>query len=227
MVKMIDKLKNWKFNWSYVLVELLIVIIGISIAFWLNNVAAAAKANKQKEVYLSDIHNDLQKDSALLAYNIRNNQVKTERLGQGLKLIVSEAPIDSVMKYVMEIGSYDFFSPDNFTLTSLLQSGDLKLIKSEQTKRELLRLLRVYESIEVMQRNFLQALDDNYFPMLLTKVDMVAFQTIDPQFFYGLEVKNYCAYTLNETEQHIRTYKVAQEQVSKVMRLIESELRVN
>jgi hypothetical protein len=63
--------------------------------------------------------------------------------------------------YILEIGNYDLFNPDNFTLTSLLQSGDLKLIDSEQTKRELLRLLKVYESIDNMQKKILQALDDN------------------------------------------------------------------
>jgi hypothetical protein len=98
------------------------------------------------------------------------------------------------------------------------------LIKSEQTKRELLRLLRLYESIDEMQINFLQALDDNYFPMLLTKVDMLAFEVTDPTFFYGIEIRNYSYYTLNETNQHIRMYKLAQKQASKVMELIQTEL---
>jgi len=150
--------------------------------------------------------------------------LKKNKLDYSLQLIQESAPIDSVLNYIIEIGNYDFFNPDNFTITSLLQSGDLKLIDSEETKRELLRLLKVYESIDIMQNNFLQALDDNYFPMLLSRVDMVEFKALEPNFFYGVEIKNYSAFTINETSQHIQRYKSAQIQVDKVLRLIDVEL---
>ena len=213
-----------KQRWSNYLAELLIVIIGISIAFWLNNLAASIANEKLKTAYLTDINNDLKTDSLRLANIIGNNNNKSKTLLKSLELIQQTAPIDSVLAHVIEIGNYDFFKPDNFTLTSLLQSGDLKLIDSEQTKRELMRLLRVYESIDIEQNNFLQALDDNYFPMLLSKVDMIAFEAIDPDYFYGVEVKNYCAYALSETGRHIKNYKYAQSQVRKVMNLINEDL---
>lgn len=213
--------RNTKKRWSKYLIELLIVIIGISIAFWLNEIATNSKNRLEKIVYLTDIKNDLITDSLRLTANVLNNELKSVKLANALELIERSSPIDSVLLHVIEIGNYDFFSPDNFTLTSMLQSGDFKLIDSEEIKKELLRLLKIYESIEIMQKNFLQALDDNYFPMLLSKVDMVKFVAIEPDFFYGIEVKNYCAFTLNETSNHLRTYKYAQNQVEKVKRLID------
>jgi hypothetical protein len=121
-------------RWSDYFIELLIVIIGISIAFWLNNMALEDKANREKIAYLKDIKSDLKKDSLRLTYNIKNNEVKKEKLDYSLQLIQESAQIDSVLNYIIEIGNYDFFNPDNFTITSLLQSGDLKLIDSEETK---------------------------------------------------------------------------------------------
>jgi len=216
-----------KRRWSNYLIELLIVIIGISIAFWLNNIGIKNKNKLEKYSYLTDIRNDLKTDSLRLSLNVKNNEIKIEKLENALDLIEKSAPIDSVLVNIMEIGNYDFFSPDNFTITSLLQSGDLKLIDSEETKKELLRLLKVYESIDNMQKNFLQALDDNFFPMLLTKVDMIKFKAVDPNFFYGIQIKNYCAFTLNETKQHIRTYKYAQKQIYKLIKVIDDELVKN
>ncbi|NER15076.1 hypothetical protein GWK08_16600 [Leptobacterium flavescens] len=216
--------KKTKRRWANYFIELLIVIIGITIAFWFNNLADTIKNRKQKIAYLTDIKNDLKTDSLKLVNNIKNNEIKSETLYRSLELIKRTAPIDSVLSHILEIGSYDFFKPDNFTLTSLLQSGDLKLIDSEQTKRELMRLLQMYESIDNMQINFLQALDENYFPMLISKVDMTELRTTDPDYFYGIEIKNYCAYTLNETDRHIKNYKYAQNQVNNVMKLIKDEL---
>jgi hypothetical protein len=159
---------------------------------------------------LKDIRNDLRKDSLKLEFALRVNDKKSGKLLNGLN--------------VLEIGNYNFFNPDNFTLLSLLQSGDLKLIQSEDIKKEILRLQKVYEMIDTMQKNFLQALDDNYFPILLNKMDMVEFRAIDPDFFYGIEIKNYCAFTLNETNQQNQTYKQALKQIDKLMLLIEAEI---
>ena len=186
--------------------------------------ATQSKEKQEKVAYLIDIRSDLKTDSIRLFRNVQNNKIKSKKLIKSLDLIKASAPIDSVLINVIEIGSYDFFTPDNFTLTSLIQSGDLKLINSDKTKRELLRLLRLYESIDNMQKNLLQALDDNYFPMLLSKVDMIEFHAVDPDFFYGVEIKNYCVFTLNETSQHIQTYEYAQKRVKKVMDLIDEEL---
>lgn len=218
-------MKKTKLTWSDYLMELLIVIIGISIAFWLNNVAIDSQNKKESTSYLTAIKNDLKTDKARLSDNIKNNKTKSKKLSHSLKMIQQKVSIDSLLISIIEIGNYDFFDPDNFTLTSLLQSGDLKLIDSEQVKRELLRLLKIYESIDIMQKNFLHALDDNYFPMLLTKVDMIEFKAVDPDFFYGVEIKNYCGYTLDETSQHIQNYMKAQSQVNKVIKLIDAELK--
>ena len=211
-------------RWANYLVELFIVIIGISIAFWLNNLAQISKDRKAEITYLSAIKNDLKTDSLRLALNIENNKSKNVILMTGLEQIKRAAPIDSLLGNVLEIGSYDFFNPDNFTLKSLIQSGDLKLIASEDTKRELLRLLKIYESVDSMQDNFLDALDGNYFPMLISKVDLMEFKVIDEAFFYGPEIKNYSAFTLNETSQHIKNYEYAQSQVAKVIKLIDKDL---
>ncbi len=213
--------KESKQRWSNYLIELLIVITGITIAFWLNNLDHTRNNRKQRISYLSDIKNDLTTDSLGLSKNIKNNRAKSKILIKSLELIKVSAPIDSVLVNVLEIGSYDFFDPDNFTLTSLIQSGDLKLINSEETKRELLRLLKIYESVDDMQNHFLDALDENYFPMLISKVDITELKAINKDFFYGTEMKNYCAFTLNETNRHIKNYERAQSQVTKVMKLID------
>ena len=211
-------------SWSNYLIELLIVIIGITIAFWLSNLAESSNNRKQMTTYLSDIKNDLKTDSIRLTRNIRNNELKSKTLLKSLEFIKQTASIDSVLVTVLQIGEYDFFKPDNFTLTSLIQSGDLKLIESKETKRELLRLLKMYDSVEDMQNNFLDALDQNYFPMLLSRVDMTVLEAIDPNFFYGIEIKNYAAFALNETMRHIKNYEYTLSQVTKTIQLLELEI---
>jgi len=59
-----------KINWRYALDELLIVIIGISIAFGLNSWTQDRKDKKLASTYLKNIASDLQRDIAQLDGNL-------------------------------------------------------------------------------------------------------------------------------------------------------------
>jgi len=89
-----------KQHWTNYLIELSIVIIGITIAFWLNSLADAVNNKKQKVSYLTDIKNDLKTDSLRLTNNIRNNKNKSKILIKSLELIKRTAPIDSVLAHI-------------------------------------------------------------------------------------------------------------------------------
>ncbi|MEQ9403131.1 MAG: hypothetical protein RIM99_06080 [Cyclobacteriaceae bacterium] len=213
-----------KINWTNHLIELLIVIIGISVAFWLNNLATESREKELEASFIFDLKTDLRKDSIRLETIISQNEAKIETLMKGLNLIQSDSRhqySDSLWDdHLSQIGNYNFFSPDNLTLMSLLQSGDIKMIRSNDLKKELLRLLRIYDDIESRQANFLQALDDNYFPMILGKRDMISGEVLDPDFFYSIRIKNYAAFTLNDTSQHIQQYKYALKQIVKLLDLM-------
>jgi hypothetical protein len=211
-------------DWKNHFIELLIVIIGISVAFWLNNLATINNEKKLEQIFIADLKADLLRDSTTLANNVRFNERKVEILLNGIQLMISDTEhkySDSLVNILGAIGNYDFFVSESFTLVSLLQSGDIKLISSDKLKKELLRLLKIYELIDRNQNNLLQALDNNYFPMILSKMDMLTQQPTDPDFFYGLEVKNYAAYTMNDTNNINYEYKRAIKQVSKILQMMD------
>ncbi len=154
---------------------------------------------------------------------IKFSENKNELPNKGLALIQSDKKhkfSDSLIQILVNIGNLNFFNSENYTLTSLLQSGDFKLINSNDLKKELLRLLKMYEDIQKSQFNLAQALDNNYFPMIATKLDMTNLHTPYPDFFYSLVMKNYCAYTINDTNMLINQYKQALKQVNKLLKMI-------
>ncbi|MFY0686684.1 MAG: hypothetical protein JXQ90_05945 [Cyclobacteriaceae bacterium] len=214
-------------DWKYHLIELVIVIIGISIAFWLNNLAGAEKEKQLEKQYLSDIRSELIKDTTQLAYNIRFNEIKVQDLKITLGIMLNDESYrytDSLSRLVPRIGNYDFFSSESFTLTSILQSGDIKIIRSVEIKKELQRLLRIYGLIDQSQKNLLKALDENYFPLLLSEVDMLTQKPVREDFYYSLPIRNYCVYTINDTNNHINEYKLGVRQIQKLLSLIDEEL---
>ena len=59
-----------KTTWKYTLREIIIVIIGISIAFSMNKCAENAKDNNLKQQYLINLKSDVEADKIQLRKNI-------------------------------------------------------------------------------------------------------------------------------------------------------------
>ncbi|WP_436515398.1 DUF6090 family protein [Ekhidna sp. To15] len=215
-----------KNNWKEYLIELVIVIIGITVAFWLNNMAEESKENKLEDKFIADVRADLIRDSSNLAQSIKYNDSKVDKLEKIIMLVSSDQNRqyqDSLMNSIGVIGNYVFFYPESFTLNSLLQSGDFKLLTSDQLKKELLRYRWICDMVQRDQTNFLNALDDNYYPKLLAARDMLSNQIVDEEFFYGIEFKNWTAYTYNDTKNMSYSYQRTLKQLVKILDLIEQE----
>ncbi len=211
-------------NWKTHFIELIIVVIGISVAFWLNNLATSRVERNLEKEFLSDLRTELRVDSARLHYHVDFNEQKVATLARGLKMISDDSEmsqIDSVLFYTTYVGHYDFFFPENFTLISMLQSGDLKLIRSKEIKKELVRLQRKYEYIEWVQNNFLKALDENFFPLILKKVDLRSGTIDEPAYLYSIENRNFVGFAMNDTQAHIEEYKRAAKQIQKLLAMME------
>ena len=122
-------------------IEFFIVLLGITIAFWLSNLGEEKKERQLEEVYLTDIANDLDKDIEDLTFAIYQNNKKYDQLIQGYKYYLEGGPkvsADSLVFYAQLIGNYFHFQPNNYTYISLQQSGDFKIIKDPGLKKSLI-----------------------------------------------------------------------------------------
>lgn len=192
------------------IVELLIVIFGVSIAFWLNEMSSEKKERKVRDVYLKEIKDDIQSDIKSLDYSIDENTIKIERAS---KIVPYFSDPDAYQQEIIEgsfdIGNLSFFTPQDFTYQSMIASGDFKLINHIGIKRHLIVLHTLYDGIEELEKNYIQALDDNYFPFLVENFDYTTFQPANPNFHKSLRLRNFFMYSINDRSSHINAYKNA------------------
>ena len=210
-------------NWKTHFIELIIVIIGISIAFWLNNQALNRNDRRLEDALIDDLRAELRVDSIRLSRNIALNEEKVAVLSKGLETIsldVNQSKVDSALFFTLYVGHYNFFFPENFTLTSMLQSGDIKLIESQEMKKELVRLQRKYDYIEWVQNNFLKALDENFFPRMMQHIDMRTGAVVDSEFLYSIQNRNFIGFAISDTKSHTDEYKVAASQIEKLLAMM-------
>ena len=125
-----------KINWQYAIGEIIIVIIGISVAFGLNNWKEQQANEKIKQQYLANIEQDIEKELE----HLNSNQ---ERIKQILATIQQIRPFlgtrqtgrDTIMRKVFQIAQLVNFKAENTAYNSMINSGDLKLIDDLKLRR--------------------------------------------------------------------------------------------
>lgn len=152
-----------KINWQYAIGEIIIVIIGISIAFGLNNWAQAQQERKLEKLYFRNLEKDLSNDIDSLNQNIYI-------LGQNLDYIRQLIPHlgtelsgrDTTYGKVFTVAETVAFIPEDATYHTLVNSGDFKLISDFELKaaiekhyRQYLHMQRAYDRRENFSKNYM------------------------------------------------------------------------
>lgn len=207
-------------------VELLMIVVGINIALWFEGWFEDLRERETEQQYLGDLLDDLDTDLAQLEVVIASNTRKAERLRTIVQTYDELPSAESQVQAqaIFEPSSYNFFTPADVTYQSLLESGDFRLISDSDVKKGLLQLSRLWDQIETLQANYLQALDDGYIPQMMGSFDIVEMKMTDPSLYDDQTFKNFFPYALQDTAALVHAYERTAEETRAVRNAIEQSL---
>jgi hypothetical protein len=156
-----------KKKFSYAFGEILIVIVGISIAFSLNKCSENNKNLEQKAQYLTSLKQDIAEDKEQLEKNIIEINRKVDLSTKLLPLLNTNNPEKNTkLRGVYQLAQLTNFTPKDFTYQALVNSGDLKLLDDLELKKAIERHYANYKMIsdaytrqEIINKDYL----GNYF----------------------------------------------------------------
>ena len=140
-----------KINWQYTFGEILIVIIGITIAFSLNRCAENSKERKLRVQYLESLKEDIETDKNILISNLERLKNKKELIQNTFRYFNPQAPNrDSILgrNFFRAIPIIEF-SPKNTTYQTLINSGDFNLINNFKLKTAIQEHYRSYGQLNL------------------------------------------------------------------------------
>ena len=141
-----------KINWQYTFAEILIVIIGISIAFSLNRCSENSKNEAQKIQYITGLKNDIEADKAQLLSNVSAITKKIELCGEFFDLLSKNMPQKmGAVSILFEIATLSNFDAKDITYKTLINSGDFKLIDDFELKTA---IEGHYSDYEIMLKDY-------------------------------------------------------------------------
>ncbi len=147
-LELTNTLSFMKKKFSYALGEIVIVIIGISIAFSLNKCSEDQKNQTQKKQYLASLKQDIQEDKVQLENNITAIEQKIGICSEILPMLNSDNPEKSNKLFnIYQVAQLTIFTPKDFTYQALVNSGDLKLIDDLELKKAIEKHYASYKTI--------------------------------------------------------------------------------
>lgn len=152
-----------KKQFRYALGEILIVIVGITIAFSLNKCSENKKDEATRLQYLQNIKNDLEIDKKNLESNLETISLKIDNLNKALPLINTDNPEKvNAMRSIYPVFTATAFYPKDITYQTMINSGDFKLIDDFDLKAAIEThysdyniMLKDYERLEIIHREYL------------------------------------------------------------------------
>ena len=208
------------------LLEILMIVIGINVALWFESWFQDLQDAETEERYLADLRNDLLTDMENLDNVIGSGESKSQHVALFIDLMPTIADLspEEQAQAIYTPPNYQFFVPSDFTYRSMQESGDFRLLRSEEIKKSILRLDRRHKDIALVQKNFLQALDDGYIPLMMNRFDIATMSVTDPTLLQDQLFRNFFLYTKQDTDTMVALYRLARSQSEELVALIEEEL---
>jgi hypothetical protein len=165
MRKIIEHLKN---EWYKYILEIVVVIVGVLIAFSLGSWNEGRKTRALEQNYYCKLLEDINQDADQILEHIQENESRIRNSNKLIQLLQTKNPnrIDLVNIQRLSIARTGrIFKPSNAAFDDLKSSGNLSILKDQVIKDQLIDYYSTIEAIvDVLNVNSLYALDIYYNP---------------------------------------------------------------
>lgn len=152
--------------------ELMVVIVGITIAFALDNLGQIKKEQSTEKLYLEALALDLEKDIAQLTRFRDSTNTILKNVGESFQYIYSNQPTEAFRRrHITSTYTAPYFHSNNGTYISLINSGDMNVISDFELRTSIVDLYSVAYSEMEQQDVFIKKLvDDQIYPHMLKHI---------------------------------------------------------
>lgn len=167
---------NLKIDWASKILDLLIVIIGITIAFRLNNWNQSRKTNTEVKSYLKSFYDENKENHDELVTELGLLKLKKQRIDSLEHILISKNYSNKRIKFLAaSMAGLPDFRPSTITMQSVTSSGKFDKIGNMDLRKDMVRTYDAYR-----ETSKLESLVSNY-----------GRQYVTPFFFRNVRLSNF------------------------------------
>jgi hypothetical protein len=159
--------------------EVIVIFVGITISFYVDNWKQSNEENKLEIEYLNGFLQDLKVDNKRLEMAIASTDVVNISSYQLLGCIArKEFQPDSFYVYSARIIEVNDFKPNMHTYEEIKSNSHLKLIKDDSLRKQIIDLYEFYKHLEFVDALARKQQLEYYLPYITERIDQEAWGTV-------------------------------------------------
>jgi hypothetical protein len=138
---------NSKIDWSSKIIDFLIVIVGITIAFQLNNWNESRKSDLKEKNYIESFHNENTANEASLIHALNFSVTNKNNIDTLIQIIqtknYTDERINTLLPSMLQISNY---SLSTTTMENITASGEFELINDINLRKEIIDIYKTHNT---------------------------------------------------------------------------------
>ncbi len=197
-----------KINWANHFVELVVVIIGITIAFMLENWRQENANHDLEQKYLNSLKSDLLSDNKLLDSTVSSVEKQISKLRDFITEIKTGAVVkQKAEKIIPQVLISYGFAPKLATYQSITNSGNLNIITDYKLIESLASYYNSYDEISIKEKGLYDYQLKFVLPYVYENVDFLSGKMVNKSAINGFEFKNIVTGYYTLVGQNLEAYK--------------------
>ena len=210
-----------KINWANRLAELLVVFLGVSAGFILQNYKENLQDEKLEQNYIASFIDDVNTNILSLRNQITEDSLWIENNSYAIRFIFKDSlSYDSACSLVRKMVMFSEFSEQTDTYEDIISSGNLNLIKNYTVKKEIISYYKSLKDIEILDVFFKNYFSDDLMPFVMHKYDLVNKKIIPIDAYKSIEFVNIYVGYFSYSQQRMNTHKELLEQSTNLRNLL-------
>ena len=212
-------------DWKSKFVDLFIVIIGISIAFQLNNLNVSKKSKIKEKEYLESFSNENrgnQKNLVLaLEFSIKNkNDIDTLK-----QILISGNYADKrILNLSAAMMAMSYFHPSLTTMENITSSGEFELIRNNELRKSIIFTYNSYDNTAKYEAVLSEYTKEYITPFFFKNIRFRDFKSLNQDFVKDPHFENIVMGYSTLLAQIINGYKANLEKVKQLEELLTTAL---
>ena len=219
--------QNFKKYLLYAIGEVLLVMIGISLAFQLDNWNQNRIRNNTAKDHYENIKAQVSDDKILLQEQIKFNLGYLDQFKFANELLEANdrTKMDTLSVILGNLTQYSDFDKQASIYTSMVNSGEIKLLKNRDIVNSMRELEEFYNYLNRMENIHYDAVMNYTVKSLNPIINFSTGEIMKPDMLYSYEFQNLIVAVLQIMGEKDHAYQQAYSEIENITNLIDLELK--
>jgi len=209
--------------------EILLIMIGVLLAFQINNWKEKRNNHKAELIYYKNIKRQLNGDVGIISRNIDYNNRYLAQFQYADQIIEAndQSKLDTLVQISLGLFRYSDFHRGSNIYETIVNSGQIRLLQNQAIIEGLQRLEETYVYINKMEDIHFDLIKLIVVPDLVNSIQFYPVQAERPEVLYTFEFKNRFTLLVEIMKEKDEVYNKAITEINGIISLIDEEVNSN